>query len=57
MKTTCPYCGTTLKEIRESGFVGCEHCYTQIDEVRKIAIDLFDGKLYTGRAPIGRDHE
>ena len=39
----CSKCGTTVDEILETGFVGCEKCY-ELPEVKK-AIE----KMYCGR--------
>lgn len=29
---SCPYCGHTLKEFKETSFLGCEHCYESFEE-------------------------
>ncbi len=53
----CPYCSSTLKSIKESGFVGCEHCYREIKELEEIVRQLFDGKSFSGRKPARRRNE
>ncbi len=53
----CPYCSSTLKSIKESGFVGCEHCYREIKELKEIVRQLFDGKSFSGRKPARRRNE
>ena len=45
MRSVCPKCNTSVDEILETGFVGCEKCY-EIEEI-KLAVDkLFDGKKH-----------
>lgn len=54
-KKDCTYCGTSMKNIRESGFVGCEHCYFEIEQLNQIAKNLFNGKSFSGRKPYRRN--
>ncbi len=56
-RNECPYCGSTMKSIKESGFVGCEHCYTHIDPLILAARDLFENKAFRGKPPKRRSHE
>ena len=51
----CPYCKSTMKSIRESGFVGCEHCYQSISSLIHASRSLFDGKSFSGKPPKRRD--
>ncbi len=44
-----------MKNIRESGFVGCEHCYFEIEQLNQIAKNLFNGKSFSGRKPYRRN--
>ena len=49
MRDRCKYCNTTFDEIIESGFVGCDKCYQEIEPLR-VAIDkMFDGKRHKSR--------
>lgn len=56
-RDTCPYCGSTFKSIKESGLVGCEHCYYEIEQLSQAARSLFDGGTFSGRPPKRRDYE
>lgn len=50
-KDVCRYCGSTYKSIKESGLVGCEHCYYEIEQLSQAARSLFDGSTFSGRPP------
>lgn len=41
----CPKCGTSVKEILETGFVGCEKCY-DLPEIRAAVDKMFGGKRH-----------
>ena len=45
----CPYCNTTYREILQTGFVGCEKCYEEIEELKTAVKNLYDGKKYKGK--------
>ncbi len=51
---TCPYCHTSYKEILQTGFVGCEHCYQEIEELKNAVKGLYNGKKHKGRRGNGR---
>ncbi len=41
----CSKCGTSVKEILETGFVGCEKCY-DLPEIKNAVDKMFDGKRH-----------
>ena len=41
----CPKCGTSVHEILETGFVGCEQCY-KMPEIQKAVDKMFGGKTH-----------
>ncbi len=43
--TRCPKCNTSVDEILESGFVGCEKCY-EIPEIRDAVKKMYKGKKH-----------
>lgn len=45
MKNNCQKCNTTVDEIMETGFVGCEKCY-EIPEIKAAVDKFFDGKKH-----------
>lgn len=45
----CPFCGTSYEEIVETGFVGCQKCYQEIDELKKAINSLYAGKKHKAR--------
>ncbi len=49
--SNCPYCHTTYKEIMQTGFVGCEHCYEEISELKDALRELYGDKKHKGRKP------
>lgn len=49
----CPNCNTTYREILQTGFVGCEQCYQNIDELKNAVKSLYQGKKYRGKVPGG----
>jgi len=50
----CKYCHTTFEEVLENGFVGCKHCYEELDELQNVIDKVFCGKKHKGRG-IRRD--
>lgn len=49
MKDKCNYCGTSYEDIVESGFVGCDKCYQEIEPLRHAIEKMYRGKTHTGR--------
>ena len=45
----CPYCNTSYNEILQTGFVGCSHCYTEIEALAKAVDSMHNGKVHKGR--------
>lgn len=45
----CPYCGTSYDEILQTGFVGCENCYKEIDSLKDHVASLYCGRKYRGK--------
>ncbi len=41
----CPKCGTSVNEIFETGFVGCQECYN-LPEVQKVIDKMYAGKTH-----------
>lgn len=41
----CPKCGTTVEEILESGFVGCQECY-KLPRISAIVDKMYKGKAH-----------
>lgn len=41
----CPKCKTSVAEILETGFVGCEKCY-DLPEIKAAVESLFSGKKH-----------
>lgn len=41
----CPKCGTTVQEILETGFVGCEQCY-KMPAISQAVDKMFGGKKH-----------
>lgn len=41
----CPKCHTSVKEILETGFVGCEKCY-DLPTIKLAVEKMFDGKKH-----------
>jgi len=46
----CSFCGTSYKEILQTGFVGCENCYIEIDDLKKHIANLYAGKKHKGKS-------
>ncbi len=55
LKTACPHCGQTWKEVQESGQVGCARCYTAF---RKLLLPMLAAfhrhATHLGRSPQAR---
>lgn len=49
MKEKCDYCKTSYEEIIESGFVGCDKCYHEIENLRYAIDKMYNGKTHRGR--------
>ena len=45
----CPYCDTTEEEILQTGFVGCQHCYSEIDGLQEILKGIYGDKKHNGK--------
>lgn len=45
----CPYCQTSYNEILQTGFVGCQHCYFEIEALKKTLKDLYGDKKHKGK--------
>lgn len=45
----CPYCETTFNEILQTGFVGCKHCYEEIDGLKEAIKNLYGDKKHNGK--------
>ena len=41
----CPKCGTSVDEILETGFVGCEKCY-ELPKIKMAVDKMFGGKKH-----------
>lgn len=52
----CSYCNTTYKEVLQTGFVGCEHCYEEMKNLRVVVKNLYGGKTHKGRGVKGGKH-
>ncbi|MBP3344680.1 MAG: hypothetical protein J6K97_00560 [Clostridia bacterium] len=46
----CPYCNTSYNEILQTGFVGCSHCYQEIEALKEAVKNMHKGKVYKGRS-------
>ena len=48
----CHNCGTTLKDFIASGYVGCEHCYSEFEPVIKQALKgVQKNQTHQGKVP------
>ncbi len=45
----CPYCNTTYNEILQTGFVGCAHCYEEIEPLKEAVEKMYNGKKHKGK--------
>ena len=51
----CPYCNTSYSEIVQTGFVGCQRCYQEIDELKKTVHIRYGEKKHKGKTLGGED--
>lgn len=51
----CPYCNTSYNEILQTGFVGCQRCYEEIDQLKEAVKNLYGDKKHKGRDARGED--
>ena len=50
-ETTCPGCGASLKDFRETGRLGCSECYSTFEEpLRELLRRLHGSTHHTGKA-------
>lgn len=45
----CPYCNTSYNEILQTGFVGCSHCYQEIEELKIAVKKMYGDKKHKGK--------
>ncbi len=45
----CPYCNTSFSEILQTGFVGCSHCYQEIDGLKESLKQMYGDKTHKGK--------
>lgn len=45
----CPYCHTSYNEILQTGFVGCKHCYEEVEELKDALKNLYGEKSHKGK--------
>jgi len=51
---TCPKCGLTSKDFKESGRLGCPHCYRAFAaKLEPLVAKLHKGVAHTGKSPQG----
>lgn len=48
----CPYCNTSFNEILQNGFVGCSHCYAEIEDLKQTVIKMYNGKKHKGKKAV-----
>lgn len=49
---TCSQCGTTIADIKKTGFAGCEHCYEELREDLLPMLKALHGSItHVGTAP------
>ncbi len=46
----CPYCQTSYNEILQTGFVGCQHCYFEIDGLKEALKKLYENRTHKGKS-------
>ncbi len=51
----CPYCNTTYNEILQTGFVGCQRCYEEIDDLKKAVKNMYGDRKHKGKKPVGEN--
>ena len=45
----CPYCNTSYSEILQTGFVGCCHCYFEIEGLKETIKKMYGDKKHKGK--------
>lgn len=45
----CSYCETTYREIMQTGFVGCEHCYAEISDLQDALKGMYGENKHKGK--------
>ena len=45
----CPYCQSSYSEILQTGFVGCQRCYEEIESLKEALKNLYGDKTHKGR--------
>lgn len=45
----CPYCQSSFAEILQTGFVGCQRCYEEIEGLKNSLSKLYGDKTHKGR--------
>ncbi|MCH5164509.1 MAG: UvrB/UvrC motif-containing protein [Clostridiales bacterium] len=54
----CPKCGTSLREISDTCFVGCPYCYTELGEqIKPIIRNIQSAAMHIGSSPESSDSE
>lgn len=51
----CPYCHSSYGEILQTGFVGCQRCYEEIDGLKEALNELYGDKKHKGRGNGGEN--
>ena len=46
----CPYCNTSYNEILQTGFVGCDKCYSEIAELKEAVKKMYGNKTHKGKS-------
>ncbi len=50
--SACPYCGTSLSEVKNSKLVGCAHCYRSMQAgLFPLVKKMQSGRAHTGKTP------
>ncbi len=54
----CPFCGTTALEFRQSGRLGCSHCYTHFEvQLRKLLRRIHGSTQHEGKVYLNEGSE
>lgn len=57
-RAKCSKCGTTLREISETCFVGCPYCYKELGEqIKPIVRNIQSAVMHIGSSPDGEQNE
>lgn len=55
-RKACSHCGTSLADVKRSGYAGCPHCYTDLREEMLPMIKAIHGSVtHTGSVPKHRE--